>query len=111
MSGFTPGPWTIHEIWGARTQSTINGARIYAGDLHVASISREADKPLAQKYADARLIIAAPDLVATLQECERILKFAFEEGALPEETVMGLCIDPYGVLADLRAALARATGG
>ena len=45
-------------------------------------------------------------LIASAEECERLLKFAFEEGALPDETVLGLCIDPYGLLRDLRLSIA-----
>lgn len=49
-------------------------------------------------------------LLDSAWEVERILTFAFDEGALPQETVMGLCIDPYGVLADLRTAIINARG-
>lgn len=45
-------------------------------------------------------------LIASAEECERLLKFAFEEGALPDETVAGLCVDPYGLLRDLRLSIA-----
>ena len=46
-------------------------------------------------------------LVEALKETVRVLTFAFEEGALPEDIVMGLCVDPYGMLKDARAALAK----
>ena len=47
-------------------------------------------------------------LRASLQEAERVLTFAIEDGFLADEDVMALCIDPYGMLADIRAALAHA---
>lgn len=47
----------------------------------------------------------AENLREALGEAVRILSFAFEDGALPEETVLGLTIDPYGALADMKAAL------
>lgn len=50
------------------------------------------------------------ELVGALCETVRVLKFSFEEGALPEETVSGLCIDPYGMLRDAEAVLVRVTG-
>lgn len=49
-------------------------------------------------------------LIASAEEAERVLTFAFEDGALPDETVLGLCVDPYGLLRDLRLSLA-AVGG
>lgn len=48
------------------------------------------------------------ELLASAQEVERLLKFAFEDGALDERTILGLCVDPYGLLADLRTVIARA---
>lgn len=50
---------------------------------------------------------AAPDLLRSAKEVESILKFAFEDGALDKNTIMGLCVDPYGALHDLRAAIAK----
>lgn len=49
-------------------------------------------------------------LIGSAEEAERLLTFAFEDGALPNETVLGLCVDPYGLLRDLRLAL-LAVGG
>jgi len=46
-------------------------------------------------------------LVEALDEAVRVLTFAFEEGALPEETVLQLAIDPHGMLRDARAVLAK----
>ncbi len=52
------------------------------------------------------LVAKARMLRASAEEVERVLAFAFEEGALTDEQVSQLCIDPYGVLADLRTSLA-----
>ena len=60
----TPGPWRAkHGFTG------LNGCRIIGrNDLHVASITRKADKPIDQKQADLRLILAAPTMLAALKE-------------------------------------------
>jgi hypothetical protein len=41
--------------------------RYIRGDLHVASVSNKADKSIDQKVADAKLIAAAPELLAALK--------------------------------------------
>ncbi len=55
----TEGPWFLDEM-ANRPYPAINGARIVNyKNVHIASISRKADKPINQKIADAKLIIAA----------------------------------------------------
>lgn len=44
-------------------------------------------------------------LEEALRETISVLKFAIEDGYLSDEDIMGLCIDPYGVLADARSDL------
>jgi hypothetical protein len=52
-----------------RYASAINGSRIVGGDgIHVASITRKADKSIYQKLADAHLIAAAPDMLDALRQ-------------------------------------------
>lgn len=59
MSKHTPGPWTVGEdgdvIWGARWKGAIT---------HVATVPFSKDPRVS---ADARLIAAAPDLLAALE--------------------------------------------
>jgi len=68
-----------------------------------------ADQHYAELFAQLRAkdaLIGA--LLGSCQEVERILTFAFEEGALPEDQILGLCIDPWGVLNDLRTIIKAA---
>lgn len=58
-SQHTPGPWAVVD----RLKWSANGAQIWAGDLHVASVSGKLDKAPHQKAADAQLIAAAPRLL------------------------------------------------
>lgn len=55
----TPGPWEIVD----RFPRTGSGAQIWGQGVHIASLSRAPDKPPHQKFADARLIAAAPKLL------------------------------------------------
>jgi hypothetical protein len=64
----TPGPWRVRPSSSTKSEIIGNGAQILSGSLHVASVSTKADKPIYQKVADARLIAAAPDLLAALLE-------------------------------------------
>ncbi len=56
----------------------------------------------------AGYVIVRDTLLNSAKEVECVLTFAFEDGALSDETVLQLCIDPHGVLADLRASIAAA---
>lgn len=66
MSKHTPGPWRLRPTLVGRSMSEVNGVQIWSADIHVASISRKADKSIQQKSADARLIAAAPELLGVL---------------------------------------------
>lgn len=60
----TAGPWRV-ALWGDKS---INGAAIIgANGLVLARVPRVADRPYYQKEADARLLAAAPDLLAALK--------------------------------------------
>lgn len=60
----TPGPWSYHRSLHNRS---INGAYINASDgSRIATVSRNADRHIDEKEANARLIAAAPDLLAAL---------------------------------------------
>ena len=50
---------------------------------------------------------AVDELVKALEETVRVLSFAFDDGALDHETIIGLCIDPYGMLKDAQTILAK----
>ena len=62
MGKHSPAPWTLKIDRGA------NRASIFAANgLRVISLPSAADRPYEQKEADARLIAAAPDLLAALE--------------------------------------------
>ena len=57
---------------------------------------------------NGRLREALRSTASALGETVNCLSFAFEEGAIPKHMVLGLYIDPYGMLADAKTRLAEA---
>lgn len=97
MAQHTPGPWAIDQNYGS-------------GCLHVWSPRREIavarvsdDHPRAEDYANARLIAAAPDLLAALQQA---LAWSEEERRWAETADLSKWIERS---AALEAAIAKAT--
>lgn len=86
MSKHTPGPWRI--VNSPRTSSL----EVYAGDRAICELWRRADR--AAEHATAKLIAAAPDLLAALHAV------VCQPGFEPDE--------PYGV--QVLAAIAKAEG-
>jgi hypothetical protein len=100
MTEHTPGPWT-DEPWGttARVIEAGNGAT-----LAIVHCYLRTDWPnVAQRDANARLIAAAPELLAALQRAEGIVSF---HAGVADKTVSPLAA--LNILAELRAALAKA---
>lgn len=60
----TPGPWGLMAGRG----NGPNGATIICRGLVIARTSRDADSPVDQKWSNARLIAAAPELLEALKE-------------------------------------------
>lgn len=95
MSGHTPGPWRIAPEFSVLS--------VWSGDTEVASAWRESgwiDE--ATQRANARLIAAAPDLLAA---CEAMLAhevYTYEGNLEARVTV------PRDVIDQLRAAIAKA---
>lgn len=58
----TPGPWSTAE-WPSREKDYI---RVFAGTTYVGSVGNS-DDPFERTEANARLIAAAPDLLAALK--------------------------------------------
>ena len=87
MTKYTPGPW--------RTSGT-QSFYVFAGDEVVTNGSTQ---------ANARLIAAAPDLLAVAQEAERLMAHMVEHDALPPDTC------PADLYDMAYTAIAKATGG
>ena len=116
----TPGPWYIHPMTNLSNEltecDTFNARRVYigSGDDHkivaetVAYMPKEGFNPghprpdsVEECEANARLIAAAPDLLANLEQMERIAA-DYLSGRLLQF--------PASVLPQARAAIAKATG-
>ena len=95
--------YTVPDVAAREAASALRSmsARIEALEMQWAGAESEIK---AREAREARLREA-------LGETVRVLTFAFDEGALPEDIVLGLCVDPYGMLADARAALSGEGGG
>lgn len=96
MSAHTPGEWYVEETWGE--------LKVYAGERLICTVrDRANDGGRREAFANARLIVAAKDLLAA---CERAA------------TEMPTCCDPdcrsvmlHGsIVRDLKAAIAEARG-
>lgn len=91
----TQGPWTLDtclHIYGLGEPKPIDGfpGGVSVEEVHVCT---------AKTYADAALIAAAPELLAALEAVDEFAKN-------PDQ----LSRDHDGVLAQVRAAIAKATG-
>lgn len=106
----TGGEWRI--VPRPFPHSTIeNGAQIWSGNTHIASVSNRADKPLDQKVADARLIAAAPEMLEALQLCQKTLAILTttkdaEASGLNIISAYAQCVEAE---ARARAAITKAT--
>jgi hypothetical protein len=95
---YTPGPWVIDGSVNAENLDVINSE----GRIAMIDDSRSTGWNVPTINANARLIAAAPDLLAALIECERIANELFQETGLHE----------YMHASDrAREAIAKATGG
>jgi hypothetical protein len=94
MSKFTPGPWVID--WNvARLDIFSSDAKVLVASLRRSAMSPAIDEAA---RANARLIAAAPDLLATLAEAHDIIDAIGQ----PETAE---------VAARMRAVIAKAKGG
>lgn len=102
MSKHTPGPWSVRG--GQGDDGYCEYRHIYAP----AAASKCVDAKISE--ADARLIAAAPDLLAALQEYARLTSPEYGEGCKRGEHLypdVDLAVARKAAL----AAIARATGG
>jgi hypothetical protein len=91
VSYHTPGPWTVHKTTNLRLSFHIRGA----ASGHLALVFNE---------ADARLIAAAPDLLAALRQAEDLISATFEN------MTTGDAGEATAELRAIRAAIAKAEG-
>lgn len=100
----TPGPWLLEKTEQTHYDrlsgqpSTFVTLRITSGKAFVAQTLRECN-PNAE--ADARLIAAAPELLAQLQACLHVLKRRLTHPSEPDVTNFDY----------IKALIAKATGG
>ena len=99
MAQHTPGPWS--EVGKTRTRSEIIGGK---ESTHIADVPSHA-------IANARLIAAAPDLLAALRDMDDLLQWLQDSGNLKSPIEP----HPYGLGVMLakqaaRAAILKATG-
>jgi hypothetical protein len=93
----TPGPWKVDEVW-----SLIMGpngeevAAVHSGVSHPTRANRNT------AHANARLIAAAPDMLAALQEALKSLEYAAMVLEAPEKSAFRENI------VDARAAIEKA---
>jgi hypothetical protein len=100
----TPGPWHFYRGFRSPSVKTV-GDRVHICTLSTARASAVSDgRPLNQAVADARLIAAAPELLAALQ-AEEEWRARDRDGAIDPEW------DYEEMVGSLRrAAIAKATG-
>lgn len=94
-TGHTPGPWRINRFGGYRAiEQEDRGGQCTVVIDHVRS------------EADARLVAAAPDLLAAAKAAERIIGEFMADGPLADDDLRDrVTLDALG------AAIARAEGG
>jgi len=92
MSGHTPGPWRLQLGKGVQFDYIINTKK----DQPVACFSHYKQFTKKETKANARLIAAAPDLLAVVKELEESASYWSEYDV------------PLGIVDRLRAAIAKA---
>lgn len=75
MSKATPGPWTAH--WSKYSEGTFIVQAGMPSNRVLARFDGDGDGPDEQEIADARLIAAAPDLLAALKQVEAEMRAGF----------------------------------
>ena len=98
MKQHTPGPWAISDNMRGIDNLLVAGVTSNAEPIANCGIGKTGK-------ANARLIAAAPDLLACLIDAVRSLEFAAPIIEAPENSAY------RETIADARAAIAKATGG
>lgn len=105
MSAFTPGPWQVelYREGGFNIEKEGGG---HAGGVLVLCGRNPFPRLEAQSHANARLISAAPDLLAAAVQAEKWIAVQMADNGWPAERLIN---PPEGShLFNLRAAIAKA---
>jgi hypothetical protein len=84
----TPGPWRVKSSNPSGTLEIVGGEQYH----HVCKLDgKRQESHFHAQQANAKLIAAAPELLAALQEAERVIRFAAQEaeGRIKREIVGG----------------------
>lgn len=101
----TPGPWAFRPETSAIVGATHHVGENYAYET-IGHLSESIFIDASEREANARLIAAAPDLLAALENIISLAERGAKSGNDPEMTDIWL----RGDIAAARAAIARATG-
>lgn len=104
----TPGPWIVERVRAFEHPVRIRehfAVRNASGPTFAYLPEGRADI----QQSNARLIAAAPDLLAALHQCAELLEGLPECGYVHRDSMEPIAYSPDGALAAARAALAAAT--
>jgi hypothetical protein len=115
MSGHTPGPWYVGAqndmlfVIAGRAPSLDNDYPMHDADRTVIARVEDGDKSHSETDANARLIAAAPELLAALKQCAELLDDYSDvnDGADGGSPVPNRAMS---LLRDVEAAIAKAEG-
>lgn len=116
MSGHTPGPWFLEGNWDPKSGSPMGGWVSYfppsCGPIFGLTPSVGTPDEIC---ANARLVAAAPDMLAALKGIDDFWTIAHPDGPDGDPTTMGglatLSDDTLDVWRSIRSAIAKAEGG
>lgn len=107
----TPGPWTVGQEMNSERPGSVPVVALVRdsleGKMHVAFVNGKAG----EQEANARLIAAAPDLLAALKAAQGFIDAVILWGQKQPRSVTEGMPGPYEVETTVAATIARATGG
>lgn len=122
MARHTPAPWRVEDPLGPDILSIVAGGPEVYNWTHIAqiSVSDEGDAPRGQAEANARVMAAAPELLAQLRGLVAFTKAIIRDAGLdPDATAVAFVsggnelalVSLATLLANAEAAIAKAEGG
>ena len=112
----TPGPWQFNDldasIWpGPMGSRRAPVATVFTAAQPESELSQESDHFTPEEAANARLIAAAPELLAACIHALAKLECAAEKAEPGPQMAHWFAGEDYGLKSTIRAAIAKATGG